>query len=177
VLRIEQGEPGRLVVVSRLARPRVLAVLAAALLAPAALLAARRPALAVALVGAAALLVVLGGRSTRARLGGGQVTVEPALPFARAERRPLDAFRQVVVESVQEARARRSDALAERYRDRSSREGMPSWLRPPVAPGTNDHLRRLVLLPRQGAPLPLTAWLPPDDDLEGARRAIEVHLG
>ncbi len=42
--------------------------------------------------------------------------------------------------------------------------------------GTNDHLRRIVLVSREGEPLAVTAWLA-DDDLEPARLALEELSG
>jgi hypothetical protein len=47
---------------------------------------------------------------------------------------------------------------------------------PPVAPGANDHLRRVVLVgPRGEEPLAVTAWLA-DEDLEPLRAELEAFL-
>lgn len=176
MLRLEES-PGALVVTSRLARPRALAVLAAVLLAGALAARAAFPLLAAALAAAAALLLLLGGRAFRTRVSGGSLTVRPAIPFARPVTRPLAAYRGAEVESVADARRRRAEALARGYAERAGAE-VPQWLAPRTAPGTHDHLRRVVLLPAgAGAPLPVTAWLPPDDDLEPARRALAERLG
>jgi hypothetical protein len=174
VLRVERSGAG-LTLVSRLARARAIAVLAAAL-ALAALAALRLvPAAAAALLAAGALLVVLGGRAVRARFERGRVRVRAAVPLRAEEDRALGEFAAVRVETVGEARRRRADRLAGQYRARSGGE-MPSWLlRPPDAPGANDHLRRLVLVARSGDPLPVTAWLA-EDDLEAARAQIEALL-
>ncbi len=82
MLRLEEGAAG-LQLTSRLARPRVLVVLAAALLAAAAALRAVPP-LAWGFAGAALLLVLLGGRAVRASVRGGRIVVRPAVPLARA---------------------------------------------------------------------------------------------
>ncbi|BDG02017.1 hypothetical protein [Anaeromyxobacter oryzae] len=170
----ERGDA--LTVVTRLARPHVLAVLAAVLLVPAGFAAAgRRPVLAAALAGAAVALVGLGGRSTRAWLGAGRVTVEPASPFERRASRALDEFVKATVETVGEARVRSAEARARSFEARSG-ASLPEWARASAGPGTNDHLRRIVLVPRAGEPLPVTAWLAPEDDLEPARRAVEARL-
>jgi hypothetical protein len=175
VLRVERNGPA-LTLVSRLARPRAVGVLASAL-ALAALAAGRlvSPALAAALLAAAALVAVLGGRGVRARFERGRVRVRPAVPMAREDDRPLAEFHAARVETMGEARRRRAERLAGQYRVRSGGE-MPSWLvRPPDAPGANDHLRRLVLVARAGDPLPVTAWLA-EDELEPARAQIEALL-
>ena len=174
MLRIDRA-PGGLTLVSRFARPRALAVLTGAL-AAAALLAARPlPAAACALGAVAVLVVILGGRTVRAELGRGRVRVSPAVPLGRALVRPLADFAGVRVETLAEERRRRADRRAEVLRARSG-AALPDWLRPPDAPGTNDHLRRLVLEPRTGEPLALTAWLA-EDDLEPARSAVGALLG
>lgn len=170
MLRVER-RPGALILVSRLARPRVLVVLAAALGALAAALARPVPQAALALAVAAALVALLGGRTVRACVERGRISVRPAVPFHRREDRALAAFAGARVETFAEARRRRADGLARAYRARSGAD-MPSWLRPPDAPGANDHLRRIVLVAREGEPLPVTAWLA-EDDLEGARVAVE----
>lgn len=167
---------GALTLVSRLARPRVLAVLATALLIPAALLARRHPLAGGLLAAAAALLVILGGRATRAVLGAGRVTVRPASLFERGATRPLATFVRVGVETVGEARARRAAEHARRFQDRSGRV-MPGWMQPPARPGVNDHLRRIVLVAQDGEPLPVTAWLAAEDDLEPACAALRARLG
>jgi hypothetical protein len=174
LIRIDRAGEA-LTLVSRLARPRVLAVLAG-VLSLVALVALRTgaPRGAAALAVAAAALVVLGGRSVRATFARGRVSVRGAFPLRRAER-ALSEFVRVGVETVGEARARRAAHLAGGYRARSGAE-LPVWLRAPVGPGANDHLRRLVLIARAGEPLPLTAWVAPEDDLEAARRAVEDLL-
>ncbi len=175
MLRLEDGAAG-LQLTSRLARPRVLVVLAAALLAGAAALRTVPP-LAWGFAGAAVLLVLLGGRAVRASVRGGRIVVRPAVPLARAIAAPLDRFRGVAVESLAEARLRRADELARRYHHRAGAE-MPRWFARQPAPGANDHLQRLVLVPYDGgAPLAVTAWLAPEDDLDPARRALEARLG
>jgi hypothetical protein len=176
VLRVDR-RPGSLVLSSRLARPRVLAVLGGAL-AGVALASARAaaPRLALGLGAAAALVVVLGGRTLRARFERGQVNVRPAVPFARAHRRPLARFRSARIETFADARRRRAERLAREYAERSGKE-MPVWLRPPDAPGANDGLRRVVLVAADGEPLPVTSWLAAEEDLEPARSAVESVLG
>jgi hypothetical protein len=172
VLRIERG-PGRLVLVTRLARPRVLVILAGALLAGAVALRAFPPA-AVPLAVVAALIVAIGGRSVRARFEGGRVRIRPAVPLGRGEDRPLADFSAAAVETVAQARRARADRLAEQYRGKSGLQ-IPTWLRPSDARGTNDHLRRVVLVPRQGEPVAVTAWLA-DDELEPLRAELEGML-
>lgn len=174
MLRVER-RPGALILVSRLARPRVLVVLAAALGGLAAALVRPAPEVALALAVAAALVALLGGRTVRACLERGRVSVRPAVPFRRREDHALAAFAGARIETFAEARRRRSDRLARAYRARSGVD-MPAWLRPPDAPGANDHLRRVVLVAREGEPLPVTAWLA-DDDLEPARLALEELSG
>jgi hypothetical protein len=171
MVRVDRSGPG-LTVVSRLARPRTVAVLAAALgIAAWAALPFARPASA-ALAGAAALVALLGGRAVRARFERGRVRVRPAIPFAGGDERALREFAGARIETIGEARRRRAEDLAGRYRARSGAE-MPSWLvRPPEAPGANDHLRRIVLVARAGDPLPVTAWLAADD-LEPVRSEVE----
>lgn len=175
MLRLEESV-GALHVTSRLARPRALAVLAAVLLAAAWAARAALPALAGALAAAAALLILLGGRAVRVRVAGGIVSVRPATPFVAAVTRPLAAYAVAEIETVADARRRRAEALARGYAARAGAE-MPRWLAPRTTPGTHDHLRRLVLLPiGAGEPLALTAWLPPEDDLEPLRRALAERL-
>jgi hypothetical protein len=173
---VVERRPGTLTVVSRLARPRVVGVLAAVLMALALgeSSAAPRAALALALV--AASVVILGLRTLRARFERGHVEVQPAIPLARRERRPLGRFGAVRIETFAEARRRKAERLARGYAERSGKE-MPVWLRPPDAPGANDHLRRVVLVALEGEPLPVTAWLGDDEDIEAARAAIESALG
>lgn len=96
------------------------------------------------------------------------------MPLRRAENRFLSEFAAARLETVGEARRRKAERLAREYLERSGGE-LPSWLRAPDVPGTNDHLRRLVLLPRRGEPLAVTAWLA-EDDLEAARLAVESLL-
>jgi lysylphosphatidylglycerol synthetase-like protein (DUF2156 family) len=166
---------GALTVVSRLARDRVLAVVAGVLALLAAASARAVPRLAAALLAAAVLVVLLGARTLRARFERGQVTVRSPVPLRRAERRSLAAFGAVCVETFAEARRRRADRLARGWAERSGTP-MPAWLRPPDAPGANDALRRLVLVARDGDPLPITVWLPERDDLEPALLAVEAVL-
>jgi len=172
VLQIDRT-PGKLTLVSRLARPRVLAVLAGAL-ALAALSFRSAPVAAAVLLAAAALLALLGGRPVRVRVERGRVRVRQAVPFQRGDDRPLAEFAGARVETVAEARRRRTERLARQYLERSG-GALPAWLHPPDAPGTNDHLRRIVLVPREGEPVAVTAWLA-DDDLEPARRELEELL-
>lgn len=175
MLRLEEGA-GALTLTSRLAAPRVLVVLAMALLAVAAALRAV-PLLAAALVVASALLVVLGGRAVRVRVAGGRVTVRPAIPLAPTVTAPLARFGGVAVETMAEERRRRADALARRYAERAGSD-LPRWFARQPAPGSNDHLQRLVLVPEAaGEPLAVTAWLAPEDDLGPARRALAARLG
>lgn len=178
MLRLEAaGAPGTLVVVSRLARPRALLVLASLLaMAGAGALAAGLPRVAVALAAGIAVVVVLGGRGMRVRFGSGRVTVHAPLPGGRGRTRALAEFGSVAVETVGEARARRAEALARTYRERAGGD-MPGWLRPAPRQGADDHLRRIVLLPHgPGEPLAITAWLPETDDLETTRRELEALL-
>lgn len=167
--------PGALTVVSRLARPRVLAVVAGVLAALALASARTVPRAAMALFLAAALVVLLGARTLRARFERGHVTLRLAVPFRRAERRSLGSFTAAAIETFAEARRRKADRLARAYRERSG-EPMPAWLRPPDAPGANDVLRRIVLVAPDGEPFPVTAWLGEREDLEPARLAIESVL-
>ncbi|WP_242338942.1 MULTISPECIES: hypothetical protein [unclassified Anaeromyxobacter] len=169
MVRIERSAGG-LVLASRLARPRVLAVLAAAFILGAAGLRGAAPRAALGLAAVAALVVLLGGRSVRATFARGRVRVSGAPPLRRQDR-GLAEFTGVQIETVGEARARRAERLAHGYRERSG-SAAPSWLVPAPAPGTNDHLRRLVLLAREGEPLPVTTWLAPEDDLEPARAEV-----
>ncbi len=176
MLRLDRT-PGALTVVSRLARPRVLAVVAVAFGVTAALEARPAPRLAAALAVVAALFVVLGGRGVRATFERGRVRVRPAFPLEPRADRALGEFARSAVETIGQARARRSQKVADGFRERSGRP-MPEWLRAPVAPGVNDHLRRLVLVPRSpGEPLAVTAWLAPEDDLEALRAEVERLLG
>ncbi len=173
MLRIAR-EGSRLTLMSRLARPRVLAVLAGAL-ALVGLGALRfAPSAAAACAAAAALVALLGGRAVRARFERDRVRVRPAIPFQREDDRPLGGFTGARVETIGEARRRKAERLARQYRARAGGD-MPLWLRPPDAPGTNDHLRRIVLVPREGEPLAVTAWLA-EEDLEPARAEIEALL-
>jgi hypothetical protein len=169
MLRVDRAA-GAVTLVSRLARPRVLAVLTTALLGAA--LAARGPlpALAAGLAASAVLVAALGGRSVRARFERGRVAVAPAVPLQRRSERALREFSDARVETVAEARRRKADLRARAYRERSGVE-IPTWLRPPDAPGANDHLRRIVLVPRSGEPLAVTAWLA-DEDLEPVRAEL-----
>lgn len=173
MLRIDRA-PGTLTLVSRFARPRALVILAGVLAAAALLTARATPVLAGALGVAAALVVGLGSRPVRAELGRDRVRVSPAVPLGRPAERFLADFAGVRVETLAEARRRRAERRAEAWRIRNGGE-LPAWLRPPDAPGANDALRRLVLEPRAGEPLAVTAWLA--DDLEPARGAVEALLG
>ncbi len=175
MLRLEEGA-GALTLTSRLATPRVLAVLATVLVAAAVALRGV-PLLAAALGVAAGLLVLLGGRAVRARVAGGRITVRPALPLAPSVTAPLERFGAVAVETMAEERRRRADALARRYAERAGAD-LPRWFARQPAPGSNDHLQRLVLVPgAAGEPLAVTAWLAPEDDLGPAQRALEARLG
>jgi hypothetical protein len=167
--------PGALTVVSRLASPRVLAVVSSLLALLAAGSSRAVPRAALALLAAAALVVLLGGRTLRARFERGQVTLRSAVPLRRAERRSLGGFTAAGIETFAEARRRRADRLARGYAERSGAP-MPAWLRPPDAPGANDVLRRIVLVAPDGEPFPVTAWLSEREDLEPARLAIESTL-
>jgi hypothetical protein len=174
VLRIDRG-PGTLTLVSRFSRPRALAILAGALVVAALLCERPLPALA-AFLGVLALLVaVLGGRAVRAAFARGRVQVSPPVPLGRGADRPLGDFSGVRVETLAEARRRKAERRARAYRDRAGAD-LPSWLVPSDVPGANDQLRRLVLEPRGGEPLAVTAWLA-EDDLEPARAAVADLLG
>jgi hypothetical protein len=175
MIRVERSAGG-LTLVSRLARPRVLVVLAVALLLGAAGLRVGAPRAALALAAAAAVVVLVGGRATRATFARGRVRVRAALPLPGGER-ALAGFVSVRQETIGEARARRAARLARGYAARSRSEA-PSWLVPSPAAGVNDHLRRLVLVARERdvEPLPVTAWLPPEDDLEPVRAEVEAFL-
>ncbi len=171
MLRVHRS-PGAVTLVTRLARPHALAVLALALVAGA--LAARSlPGLAAALAVAALLLALAGGRSVRARFERGRVSVRHPLPLRRDDR-ALAEFAAAAVETVGDARRRRAERLARGFAERAGTE-MPAWLRPPDAPGTHDHLRRLVLVARRGEDLAVTAWLR-DEDLEPVRAEVEAML-
>jgi hypothetical protein len=174
MLRLERTG-GAVTVVSRLARPRVLAVLAIAIGGGALGAWAASPRAAAALGLAAALVVLLGGRAVRASFARGRVRIRPAAPFQRGGERALGAFVRAAVETVGEDRARRAERIAARYRARSGAE-MPAWLRATPTPGVNDHLRRVVLVARDGDRVAVTAWLAPDDDLEPLRAELEALL-
>ncbi len=173
MLRIVR-ERGRLTLASRLAKPRVVAVLVVALGLVAAAAARFLPGVAGVIAAAGALVAILGGRAVRARFERDRVRVRPAVPFQREDDRRLGDFAGARVETLGEARRRKAERLVRQYQGRSGRE-MPIWLRPPDGPGTNDHLRRIILVPRSGEPLPVTAWLA-EDDLEAARAEIEGLL-
>jgi hypothetical protein len=173
MLRIER-ERARLTLVSRLARTRVLAVVAAALALCAAAAARWAPAAGAALVLGGVLVAALGSRPLRARFERGRVRVRSGAPFGREREHPLAEFAGARVETVGEVRRRKTERLARQYRARSGAD-MPDWLRRPEAPGTNDHLRRLVLVPHAGEPLAVTAWLA-EDDLDAARTEVEALL-
>lgn len=159
---------------SRLARPRVLVVLAGVLAALAAATSGAAPAAALPLAAAAALVVFLGGRPVRARFGRGRVSVRRALPFERGGERSLAEFEAARIETVAEERRRRAERRVREFQARSGAP-LPAWLRAPDAPGGHDHLRRIVLVARGGDLVPVTAWLA-DDDLEPALREIERLL-
>jgi hypothetical protein len=175
MLRLEEGAAG-LTLTSRLAGPRVLAVLAVVLLIGAAVLRGV-PALSGGMGAAAVLLVVVGGRPVRASVQGGRIMVRSAIPLVRTVTAPLGRFGAVAVETVADERGRRADALARRYAERAGAE-LPRWFERKPMPGSNDHLQRLVLVSSAGGePLAVTAWLAPEDDLGPARRALEARLG
>jgi hypothetical protein len=173
MLRVDRG-PAVLTVVSRLPRLRVLVVIGLALAALELAFAGSGAPAMLALAGAGALVVVLSGRTVRARFERGRVSVRPAVPFQRTARRPLGDFAAARVETFAEARRRRAERIARGYAARSGKE-LPAWLRAPDAPGANDPLRRIVLVGREGEPFPVTAWLA-EDDLEPARLAVEGLL-
>jgi hypothetical protein len=172
MLRV-QRTAGALTVVSRLARPHALAVLALAFLGGAAAAAGRSSVLATGLALAGVLVAVLGGRAVRARFERGRVWVRDAVPL-RGRERALSEFAAAAVETVGDARRRRAERLARGFAERSGTE-LPPWLRPPDAPGTHDHLRRVVLVARAGEDLAVTAWLG-EEDVEGVRAEIEALL-
>jgi hypothetical protein len=172
MLRVQRTSGG-LTLVSRLARPSAVTVLLAALAGGAAAAARAAPALGAALGAAAVLLAVLGGRSVRARFERGRVSVRHPVPLRRAER-ALAEFAAAAVETAGDARRRRTERLARGFAERAGTE-LPDWLRPPDAPGTHDHLRRLVLVARRGEDLAVTAWLR-DEDLEPVRAEVEAML-
>jgi hypothetical protein len=159
-----------LTVVSRFSRPRPLAVLAVALAGGALLAARAAPLAAGALAAAVLLLVTVGGRAMRAVFARGRVRVSPAVPLRRPAERPLGAFSAVRVETLAESRRRTAERHAAAYRARAGSD-LPGWLRPSDQPGSNDHLRRLVLEVPGGEPLPVTVWLA-EDDLEPARAEV-----
>jgi hypothetical protein len=176
MLRIDRS-PAGVVVVSRLVRGPALVVpcvaLAACAVAAARLLPGARG-LPAGLALAAILVALLGGRSTRARFASGRVSVRAALPFTSVERGTAE-FGLARIETVAEERRRKAERLARAYAERSGSE-MPSWLRRDT-PGTNDHLRRIVLVARGDAePLAVTAWLG-DEELEPVRATVEALLG
>lgn len=174
MLRVERGA-GSVTLVSRLARPRVLVASGAFLGLLALAAAASLPRLAAALALVAVLVAALGGRAVRARFERGRIAVRSAIPFQRAQVRALAEFVGARVETVAEERRRKAERHARSYQARSGHE-MPAWMHPPDAPGTNDHLRRIVLVARgDAAPLAVTAWLA-EDDLEAARSEIEAVL-
>lgn len=166
--------PGALLLVSRVARAPAVAVLAGVLLGLALVLRGT-PAAAVPFAAGALLVVLLGGRSVRARFERGRVSVRHGLPFGAADERPLSEFHAARVESVADARRRRNAHLAHGYRARSGGAELPSWMRPPVAEGANDHLRRVVLVGPGQEPLAVTAWLA-DGDLEALRAELQALL-
>src|SRR5512138_62925 len=172
MLRVQRSS-GALTVVSRLARPHALAVLAVGFAGGAAAAAGRSNVLAACLALAAALVAVLGGRAVRARFERGRVSVRDAVPLRRRDR-ALSEFARADVETAGDARRRRAERLARGFAERAGSE-MPTWLRPPDAPGTHDHLRRIVLVARSGDPLPVTSWLS-DEDLEAVRAELEAML-
>jgi hypothetical protein len=172
MLRVQRAA-GAVTLVSRLARPHATVVLAGVFLGGALAAARPVPALAAALALAGLLLAVLGGRSVRARFERGRVLVRHAVPLRRAARALAD-FAGAAVETVRDERRRRAERLARGFADRAGAE-MPPWLRPPEAPGTHDHLRRLVLVARRGEDLPVTAWLA-DEDLDAVRAEVEALL-
>src|SRR5512133_1519804 len=172
MLRVERS-PGTVTLVSRFARAQAVAVLTALLLGGAVACGRSAPVLALALATAAPVLAVLGGRSIRARFERGKVSVRHPEPLRRDERALAD-FARAAVETVRDARRRKAERLARGFAERAGSE-MPPWLRPPDAPGTHDHLRRLVLVARRGEDLPVTAWLR-DEDLEHARAEVDAML-
>jgi hypothetical protein len=174
MVRVER-DGSALTLVSRLARPRTVAVLAGALGLAAAAASRVVPDAAGVLAAGGALVAILGGRAVRASFERGRVRVRPAVPLARVDERPLAEFAGARVETVGQARRRKAERLARGYRARSGAE-LPSWLvGAPEAPGANDHLRRIVLVARTGESLPVSAWLA-EDDLEPARAEIEALL-
>jgi hypothetical protein len=173
MLRIERAA-GATVVVSRLAKPRVLAVLSIALAAAALAVVRSSVRAAGVLAAAAVLMAALGGRAVRARFERGRVRVRQALPFHATSDRPLSEFAGARIETVREARRRRAERLARDWRARSGRE-MPGWMIRGDAPGANDQLRRIVLVARAGEALPVTAWVA-EEDLEPALVEIEALL-
>jgi hypothetical protein len=175
MLRVQE-EAGALTVVSRLARPVGLGVLVVAAALLAAWIAPRSGITATALGVVAAGLAVLGGRTWHARIAQGRVAVRPASPFARAASRPLAEFVRASLETLGEARARRAEAQSAAWSARAGGGELPSWLRRPEAAELNDQLRRIVLVGHAGERVPLTAWLPPEDDLEALRAAVEARL-
>lgn len=176
MLRVH-SEAAALTIVSRLARPPVLAVLVVAGAAVATAIGRQSPPAGGLVAAAIAAALLLGGRGWRARLAQGRLTVRPASPLDRVASRPLGEFVAAQLETIGEARARRAEEQERAWAARTGGSTLPSWLRRPAAPGVNDHLRRVVLVGRGGERVPLTAWLPPEDDLEAARSAVEARLG
>jgi hypothetical protein len=175
MLRVHE-DAGALTIVSRLARPVGLGVLVVAVALLAAWLATRSRATAAALGVAAVGLAVLGGRGWRARVAQGRVTVRPASPFERGASRPLAEFVRASVETLGEARARRAAAQAAAWAARAGGGELPAWLRRPDTSAVNDQLRRIVLVSQAGERVPVTAWLPPEDDLEALLAAVSARL-
>ena len=161
--------------VSRLGRPGVIAVLAVALGLLAAAAVRFVPGIAGVLAAAGVLVALLGGRPVRAHFERDRVRVRPAVPFQRGDDRALREFARARIETVGDERRRKAERLARQYQDRSGGRDLPAWMFPPDAPGANDHLRRIVLVPGSGEPLAVTAWLA-EDDLEAARAEIEGLL-
>jgi hypothetical protein len=173
MLRVERT-PGAVLLVSRLTRAPAVGVLAGVLLVVA--VAAATPAIAAPFGVAALLVLLMGGRAVRARFERGRVSVRHPLPLRATDERLLSEFSGVRVESVADARRRKAERLAHEYRAKSGGAELPSWMTPPVAPGVNDHLRRVVLVgPRSEEPLAVTAWLA-DEDLEAVRAELEALL-
>ncbi len=172
MLRVQRTSAA-LTIVSRLARPHALVVLAGVLLGGALASAGHVRELASALAIAGLLVALLGGRSFRARFERGRVSVLHPLPLRRDDR-ALAEFTSAAVETVGDERRHRAERLAKGFADRAGSE-MPAWLRAPDAPGINDQLRRVVLVARRGENLPVTAWLR-DEDLEPVRAELEALL-
>lgn len=172
MLRVQRSPVG-VTLVSRLARPHVLMVLSGALVGAALVASRSAPSVAGVLAAAGILLALFGGRSVRARFERGRVSVRDEVPLRRRDR-ALSEFERAAIETVADARRRRAERLAQEFARRAGAE-MPPWLRPPDAPGTHDHLRRLVLVARRGEDLPVTSWLA-DEELEPVRAEVEGML-